>query len=218
MTLNTDALIHRLSHDLQAAPPLGRPFLRSIVWTTAAGLYVALVVMWMASPDVAMGRWRDPSFAIQQVAALVTTFTAAAAALSMTIPGRGRIASLVAVAAASVWLGIVLRGCLYDWMAAGSVGLALRGDWACVAGIPMTGALPGLALAVMLRRGAPLHPRPTAALGALSVASLASLGMCVAQPHERDVTILVWHGATIAGASVLAAMVGRSILNWKHAP
>jgi hypothetical protein len=216
MALNTDDLIRRLSRDLPAAPPLGRPFLRSIAWTAGAGIYVALVVMWMATPDAMTGRWWDPSFAIQQVAALATTFTAAAAALSMTIPGRGRIAGMVAIAAASLWLGLVLRGCIQDWMAVGSVGLALRDDWACVAGIPMTAAFPGLALALMLRRGAPLQPGPTAALGALSVASLASLGMCVALPHERDVIILVWHGATIAGVSALAAMAGRSILNWKH--
>ena len=170
MTPNTDDLIRRLSRDLQAAPPLRHPFLRSVAWTTGAGIYVALVVMWMASPDVVMGRWWDPSFTIQQVAALATTFTAAAAALSMTIPGRGRIAAMVAIAAASVWLGLVLRGCIQDWMAAGSAGLVLRDDWACVAGIPMTAAVPGLALAVMLRRGAPLQPRPTAALGALGVA------------------------------------------------
>ena len=216
MTRNTDDLIRRLSRDLQAAPPLGRPFVRSVAWTTGAGIYVALVVMWMASPDAVTGRWWDPSFTVQQVAALATTFTAAAAALSMTIPGRGRIAAMVAIAAASVWSGLVLRGCIQDWMTAGSVGLALRDDWACVAGIPMTAAFPGLALAVMLRRGAPLQPRPTAALGALSVASLASLGMCVALPHERDVIVLVWHGATIVGVSALAALAGRSILNWKH--
>jgi len=216
MTRNTDDLIRRLSRDLPVAPPLGRPFLRSIAWTAGAGIYVALVVMWMASPDAVTGRWWDPSFTVQQVAALATTFTAAAAALSMTIPGRGRIAAMVAIALASVWLGLVVRGCIQDWMAAGSVGLALRDDWACVAGIPLTAAFPGLALAVMLRRGAPLQPRPTAALGALSVASLASLGMCVALPHERDVIVLVWHGATIAGVSALAALAGRSILNWKH--
>jgi hypothetical protein len=216
MTSTTDDLIRRLSRDLQAAPPLRRPFLRSLAWTTGAGIYVALVVMWMAPPDAVMARWADPSFTVQQVAALVTTFTAAAAALSMTIPGRGRIAASVAVLAASVWVGLVLYGCVQDWIAAGSAGLALRDDWACVAGIPLTAAVPGLALAVMLRRGAPLQPRATTALGALGVASLASLGMCAVQPHERDIIVLVWHSTTIAGVSALAAISGHSILNWKH--
>ena len=216
MTPSTDSLIRRLSLDLQVAPPLGRPFLRSVAWTTGACIYVVLVVVWMTPTDAVMGRWSDTSFAVQQVAALATTLTAAAAALSMTIPGRGRSAAIVAIAAASVWLGLVVRGCIHDWMAAGSAGLALRNDWACVAGIPMTAAVPALALAVMIRRGAPLQPRTTTALGALAVASLASLGMCVAQPHERDVIVLVWHGATIAGVSALAAMAGRSVLTWKH--
>jgi hypothetical protein len=76
--------------------------------------------------------------------------------------------------------------------------------------------VPGLALAVMLRRGAPLVPRGTAALGALAVTSLASTAMCLAQPHERDVLVLVWHGATMAALSGLAAIAGRSILNWRR--
>jgi hypothetical protein len=154
--------------------------------------------MWMVLPDAAFGRPWDPSFTIQQVAALATSFTAAAAAISMTIPGAGKTAASIAISTASIWLALVVGGSIQDWIAAGSVGLALRDDWACVEGIPMMAVVPGLALAVMLRRGAPLQPRATAALGALGVASLASVGMCVAQPHERDVIILVWHGATIA--------------------
>jgi hypothetical protein len=101
-------------------------------------------------------------------------------------------------------------------MIAGGAGLALRADWPCVVGIPLTALVPGATLIVMLRRGAPLLPRATTAAAALAVASLASLGMCVAQPHERDIIVLVWHGATIAAISVLAAIAGRSVLNWKR--
>jgi hypothetical protein len=214
MTTRTDDLIRRLSRDVQPAPPLRRPFLRAAVWTIGAVLYVAFVVMWMAPPDAVMSRWSELSFTLRQIAALATAATAAAAAFAMTVPGRGRGALLAAVVAASAWVGLVASGCIQDWMAAGRAGLALRSDWACVAGIPMTAVIPGLALVLMLRRGAPLHPRATSALAALGVASLASLGMCLAQPHEWNIIVLVWHGATIGAMSVLGAIAGRSILNW----
>jgi hypothetical protein len=215
MTPSTDDLIRQLSSDLAPAPPLRRPFLRAAAWTTGAVIYVSLVVAWMTLAGETASWWNEVPFTLQQLAALATTLAAAAAAFAMTIPGHGRAALLAAVAAAGAWVGLVLTGCIQDWMAAGAAGIALRSDWPCVAGMLMTGVVPGLALAVMLRRGAPLVPRTTAALGGLAVASLASLGMCLAQPHERDIIVLVWHGATIAAMSVLAAIAGRSILNWK---
>ena len=212
MTPSTDDLIHQLSSGLAPAPPLRRPFLRAAAWAAGAFIYVAVVVLWMTPADGAAGR--GLLFTFQQLAALTTAITAAAAAFSMTIPGRGRAAMLVAIAMGSAWAGLVLAGCIQDWMAAGRAGIVLRTDWPCVVGIPLTGLVPGIALAVMLRRGAPIAPRATTALGALGVASLASLGMCVAQPHERDIIVLVWHGATIAVVTVLAAIAGRSILHW----
>jgi hypothetical protein len=213
MTPSTEDLIRQLSSGLAPLPPLRRPFLRAFAWTTGTLIYVVAVVLWMTPADGAAGR--GVLFTLQQLAALATAITAAAAAFSMTIPGRGRATMLAAIAAGSAWAGLVLAGCIQDWMAAGRAGLAPGTDWPCVAGIPLTALIPGLALAMMLRRGAPLAPRTTAALGALGVASLASLGMCVAQPHERDMVVLVWHGTTIGVVTVLAAIAGRSILNWK---
>ena len=214
MTPSTDDLIRQLSSGLAPSPPLRRPFLRAGAWTTGALIYVVAVVLWMTPAGGAEGR--GVLFTLQQLAALATALTAAAAAFSMTIPGRGRATMLTAIGVGSAWAGLMLAGCIQDWMAAGRPGLAPGTDWPCVAGIPLTALIPGLALAMMLRSGAPLAPRTTAALGARGVASLASLGMCVAQPHERDIIVLVWHGATIAAVMVLGAISGRSILNWMH--
>jgi hypothetical protein len=212
MTSSTDDLICQLSSGLAPAPPLRRPVVRALAWTMGALIYVVAVVLWMTPAEGAAGR--GVLFTLQQLAALATAITAAAAAFSMTIPGRGRATVLTAIAAGSAWAALVLAGCIQDWRAAGSAGLAPGTDWPCVAGIPLTAIVPGVALAAMLRRGAPLAPGTIAAVGALGVASLASLGMCVAQPHERDIIVLVWHGATIAVVMVLAAISGRSILNW----
>jgi hypothetical protein len=216
MSSQTDKLIDELSRTLEPAVPLRHPFVRAAAWTGGGLLYVTLVVMFMTRDGVLAMPWSDVPFALQQLAALASAGTAAAAAFSLTVPGRGRRPLLAAAAAAGVWLGLVVSGCIRDWMIAGDAGLALRSDWACVIGIPLTAVLPALALTVMLRRGAPLVPRMTTATGGCAVASLASLAMCVAQPHERDIVVLVWHGATIAAMSVLAGLAGRSILHWTH--
>jgi hypothetical protein len=214
---NTDELIRNLAGDLKPMPPLRSPLLRCAAWTAGSLIYIVVIAMSMTPADTVASRASDAGFVLQQFAALATAAAMAYAALCMTVPGYGQRLSLpLAAAAAAGWIGIVCVATIQDWMAAGAAGLALRSDWQCVAGIVLTGAVPALALAIMLRRGAPLAPRPATALAALGVASLANIGMCVAEPHERAVIILVWHGVTIAGLAAVGASAGRTLLRWNH--
>ncbi len=216
MTAKTDELIRDLAGRLTPAAPLPRPSARSAAWTAGSLIYVGVILVWMVPAATLVERLSDGGLALQQLAALATAIAAAAAAFSTTIPGYRPYVLLSVAVAATVWLAAVLSGSVQDWMSAGSAGLALRSDWRCVAGILMVGAVPGLVMARMLRRGAPLAPRTTTALAALATASLGNIGMCVAETHERDIIVLIWHGATIAAVSAVAAMAGRSLLNWKR--
>jgi hypothetical protein len=67
---------------------------------------------------------------------------------------------------------------------------------------------------VMLRRGAPLTPRTTALLGGLAALSFANIEACLTRPHAFAMTVLVWHGVTIALAAALFAWLGRRWLRW----
>ena len=72
------------------------------------------------------------------------------------------------------------------------------------------GTAPAIALWIMLRRGAPLTPRWTAALGALAAAGLGNF--CVRLGHPEDVTVmlLVWHAGGVIVLSALASVAGRT--------
>jgi hypothetical protein len=77
------------------------------------------------------------------------------------------------------------------------------------------GLAPAVMMALMLRRGAPLSPRLTTALGVLAVAGLGNLGMCLAETHPLRIVVLVWHGGTLLTLALFAAWAGGRLLNWK---
>jgi hypothetical protein len=71
-------------------------------------------------------------------------------------------------------------------------------------------------MVVMLRRGAPLYPRVSVALGALAVAALGAFGMRLFHIGDATVMVLCWHFGTVALLSALAGWAGRSVLAWRH--
>jgi hypothetical protein len=70
-------------------------------------------------------------------------------------------------------------------------------------------------MVVMLRRGAPLTPRVTVALGTLAVAALGNFGLRIFHIGDVSVMVLVWHFGGLALISVLAGQIGRRVLNWR---
>jgi hypothetical protein len=66
----------------------------------------------------------------------------------------------------------------------------------------------------MLRRGAPLTPGLTAFLAALGALSVANIEACLTRPHAFALTVLLWHGGTLAAVAALCALTGRRWLRW----
>jgi len=156
----------------------------------------------------------DPRFLVEQIAALLTAITAAAAALATTIPGFDRRIVLFPVLPLALWLGSLGQGCLQDWIELGPGGLSLRPDWICFPAIVLVGAAPAIVMAVMLRRGAPLTPHLSAALGGLAAAGLGNFGLRLFHPQDASLMVLVWQFGTVFVLSAAAAWAGRYLLNW----
>ena len=77
------------------------------------------------------------------------------------------------------------------------------------------GTVPAVAMVVMIRRGAPLTPHLTAALGGLAAAGIGNLGVRLFHPEDVSVMLIVWHVGGVMGLSVLAASAGQLLLNWR---
>jgi hypothetical protein len=174
-------------------------------------VYLALLTLAMSPRTDLDVRMTDPRFVLEQIAALLTGVTAAAAAFATAIPGHRRQVVLVPIGFALLWIALVTIGAVQDVRAgAGSLG----GDWRCVATILAGAAMPALLMGKMIRRGAPVSPRATAAMAALAVAGLGNLGACLFHPHTSNLVVLVWHCGVVGAIAGGAALAGRILLPW----
>jgi hypothetical protein len=213
--MDTEKLIEGLAQGLEPVRLLPRPWRRTAAWLLLAVPYVALVVFVSAPHGDPAFKGSDWRFVVEQLAALATAMTAAMAAFATTIPGYNRKFLLPPVVPLAFWLGSLGQGCVQDWIQFGRDGVMPQPDWSCFPVIVLVGAIPALTMAVMLRRGAPLTPHATVALGGLAAAGLGNFGLRFFHPQDASLMLLVWQLGSVFVLSVLAAWAGRYLLNWR---
>ncbi len=212
--MRTDDLIDRLGRDVTVARPLPTPGVRTAVWMVWAVSYLIVMAVMMFAVMSSAGVTPTPLYLVQQSAALVTGIMAARAALASVIPGANdRVWVLPAIGVAT-WAAALLKAVVLDLQASGTLGVTSQSDWPCVASMTVGALLVGAPLAWMLRRGAPLTPGLTAFLAALAALSFANIEACLTRHHTFALTVLLWHGGTVAAVAALCAMTGRRWLRW----
>ena len=212
--MKTDELIDRLGRDVTVTRPLPTPGMRTTVWMVWAVSYLVVVAVMMFAVMSSAGVTPTPLYLVQQSAALVTGIMAARAALASVIPGANdRVWVLPAIGVAT-WAAALLWAGVLDLQASGTLGVTSQSDWPCVASMTVGGLLVGAPLAWMLRRGAPLTPNLTLGLAALAALSIANIEACLTRPHAFALTVLLWHGSTVAAIAALCALMGHRWLRW----
>lgn len=215
--MRTEDLIDRLSADAAPVRPLASPLHRLTLWLCMAVPAVAMVVVVMSPrPDLGL-KFVEPRYLVEQGAALATALLAAFAAFSAGVPGHSRWVLAWPLVPLGLWLASLGEGCVTAWLRLGADGLELRPDWVCFPAIAMTGAVPGAAMVAMIRRGAPLMPRATVALGALAAAALGNVGLRLFHLEDASLMILVWQFGTVAALSLLGGGLGGRVLRWRLA-
>lgn len=209
--MDTDRLIRTLVDNIGPVKPLAPPSTRAAWWACAAGIYVLLLVMVMPPRMDPATRLQDVRFLLEQSAAVLTGITAAFAALASSVPGYRRDVLWLPIVSGAVWITLAGVGALQD---APSSLAALQTDWRCVPATLIGAAMPAAVLALMLRRGAPLTPGRTGALGALAAAGMGNIGICFFDPHNSNLAVLVWHCGTALVVAALAARTSGHILRW----
>jgi hypothetical protein len=184
------------------------------MWLAISLPYVAAIVVMKPSAIDFLEKF-DARFALEQTAILATALTAAIAAFASVIPGQNRKIYLLPFVPLAVWLASLGQGCASDWLRFGAEGLKVHPDWECAPAAIFIGIIPAVAMVVMLRRGAPLAPSVSVALGALAVAALGNFALRIFHIGDVSVMVLVWHFGVLALISVLAGRIGRHVLNWR---
>ncbi|MEO6780988.1 MAG: NrsF family protein [Bradyrhizobium sp.] len=213
--METDRLIERLAQGSGEISRLSSPSTRTAIWLGLAVPYVALVVTMMTLRADLAAKLVDPTYLIEQIAALFTGIAAAFAAFASTIPGFDRRYLLLPALPFGLWLGSLSLGCLQTWLVYGPDGLSVHPDWLCFPAIVLVGMVPAIVMAIMLRRGAPLTPHLTTALGGLAAAGLGDFGLRLFHPQDASAMVLVWQMGTVFMLTALAGWFGVFLLDWR---
>jgi hypothetical protein len=215
MSRNTEAFIRRLAANIEPVRPLPHVWIRTTVWLGLSVTYVAFVLLVMSPRHDVGSILKDSRFAIEQVSALAAGIAAAAVAFATVIPGHNRKLLILPLVPLLGWLGSLGPGCIEELGRVGPRGISFQHNLLCFPFIVLFGVLPAIAMAVMLRRGAPLTPRLTAALGGLAAAGLGNFSVRLVHPEDVSVMLLLWHVGGVLLLSVLAGGAGRYLLNWR---
>ena len=213
--MDTDTLIRELAAGAQPVRSLARPWVRAALWLAIAVPSALLVMVMMPSRGDWVSRLSMPRVISEEAFALTTGILAAIAAFASVVPGYNRKVLFLPLVPLAFWLGGLGQSSVRDWLQLTSQGFSMRSEWVCLPATIMAGAGPAIAMAVMLRRGAPLTPRLSALLGGLAAAGLGNLGVCVTHHAYGSVLVLVWHVGIVVVLTGLVGAAGRYLLNWR---
>jgi len=213
--MDTDHFIQQLAEHAQPVVRLHAPWRRTVHWLSASLVYVSIVVAAYLWADGGLPTSIQMRFVLELAAILATAVTAAIAAFSSVVPGRDRRFLLLPLIPVSVWLATLGHGCLQDWQVLGITGLQVRADWDCAMPALVVSALPAGVMLLMLRRGAPLIPAVSLALGVLATGAIANFGLRVFHAGDLSIQILAWHAGGVVVVSMIASLAGTRVLPWR---
>lgn len=216
MNQSTDTLIRTLAGQNRPVQPLPRPWIRAAQWLIFSGIYMTLA-LFLSKGLGFSSMWKDPRFILEQAAALVLGIAAAVAAFASIIPGHNRRRLALLLIPLAAWLGTVSTSCIQNMDRLGARALSLEHNLTCFPNIVLLATVPAILMAIMLRRGAPLTPHLTTALGALAAAGLSNFVLRIFHPEDVTLMLLFWHVGGVFFLSALAASVGHYLLNWRAA-
>ncbi len=212
MTLRSEDLIRQLAANLRPVQRVSHPAAATAAWLAIVAVVIALAVLVSGPRDDLAERLTWGADLPQIFAATFTGILAAFAAFQLALPERSGRWALLPVVAAVAWIATMGAGCLQDLALLGPDAWRISMSMSCLAfiaglGVPLTVAMLWLA-----RHAAWLRAGPVAALGGLSAAALASVGLSIVHDMDTAIMVLVWHGMSVLVVAMLAALLGPRVM------
>lgn len=210
--MRTEDLIAQLAQGLQPVRRLPSPLAMLGLWCLfCMGIIGAALLVSGLRADFAA--WLMNGFDLYHLmSAALVALTAGFAAFQLALPDRDQRWALLPVPAVVGWLVTMGWGCLEDLARLGPEALRLSISYPCLAfiiglGVPMT-----LAIVFLTRHAALFRPMPVAALGGLSAAAFASLGLSLVHELDAALMVLVWHGIAVLVVTCIGALAGPLLM------
>lgn len=214
--MRTDELIQDLASAVEPVRRLRPVAVRALGWCVLSLGSLAAVAFIMGVRRDLGDAVDSADFFFEAALLIVTALSAAAGALTISVPGAERRAlvrwaPVMAGVACVLWAAGELAMASVTGAPTGRVTFA----WHCVYKTASVAAVPGIALFVMVRQAAPLRAGWAGLLALLATAAVGVLGANVICPVDRPVHMLLWHVAPLMLFAALGAALGTWLLRWK---
>lgn len=209
-----DDVIANLVRDLKPVRPLRLPRERLASWALVVALTLTIVAAVIGlRVNIRTSLW-TMAFQAHSLLLVLCAASAAAAALMLIVPGElvswwRRLAPVAAGTSWVIWLVCEV------WLLVMS-GEAASPGWtgaACVAKAVAFSVAPGVALAIMLGRGAPGDARSMMAFAGLAIAAVGALGVELTCPLTNPSHLLAWHAGPVVTAVAASWLFGRAMFD-----
>ena len=210
--MRTEDLVSHLARGLKPVRRLPSPLAMLGLWSLfcAAVIAAALLVSGLREDFAA---WlMDGLDLYHLMSAALVALTAGYAAFQLALPDRDQRWALLPVPAVIGWLVTMGWGCLADFARLGWEAFHLSVSMPCLGFIIGLGAPMTVAIILLTRHAALLRPTQVAALGGLSAAAFASLGLTLVHELNAALMVLVWHGVAVLVVTCLGALTGPLLM------
>jgi hypothetical protein len=210
--VRTEDLVSAMVREMGPVKRLRPPMLRAAGWLGFSVAVIAAIVAVSGTRHDLAERLAQPWEMAQLLLAAVTAALAAIAAFHLSLPDRSDRWALLPLPGFALWVATLGWGCMADFARLGPEGLTLGTSWGCLGFILGLSVPMGGAMLLTLRHAGPIRPVPTMAVGVLSVAMLASVGLSLVHHLDAAIMVLVWHvGAVLIAVAIGAGAGGRML-------
>ncbi|MDH5772277.1 MAG: NrsF family protein [Rhodospirillaceae bacterium] len=210
----TEDLINILSQDLSPVERLASPGKRLLFWLAIAlpislilGSVVEQKTLGIDTTQLAVSRLGDMRMVIEIIAIFATAISAGFAALSSAQPGRSKQVWLLPIVPLLTWMALVGEGCWQLWLEIGADKFTLAPHWSCYPSVVATGAVPAIALVLMLRRTTLFNPTVTVGFATLGAAALGAVGLRLFHPPDATVMLMLWQLVATVSFFIISGIV-----------
>jgi hypothetical protein len=212
---DTNRLIEQLAGRAAPVHPIASPLKRTLWWTLAASVLIALASATWGTHEHVLRTMSDPGEAVEWLGSVLTGVLAAYAAFQVSVPGRSGSWAWLPVLPLALWLAGIGLGCLEEFATLGLAAFNFQThSGECARAILLMSLPLLLVMAVMVRHAGVIRPGPTLMLAALSAAALSSAGVSLFHNGETSLMSLVWHGGIVAALSLASWLGGERVFGW----
>lgn len=208
-----DDTIARLVADMKPVRRVWSPARRSAIWISLLLALLATLLWRFGAMRGFAKEFTRATNAIELTAAVLTGVLALVAAFYMAMPDRSQRWVWLPVPTLAVWVATTSFGCAQAVAERGSAALYTHLGWPCFIFISVVSLPLGVALLLLLRRGAPIQPVRVAMLAGLGVAALAAAALHALHPLSVALSDIGMHAVAILGIVAVFGAVARPALD-----